>query len=105
MAKRKTILIRRIGEAKELLKACERIKTPSNVALFRYLADQEEGTQLTIDEDVYKRATGFSRASYYRAIKHLEELQYIYEDYGARLIFETSAVDKPRNTIHNWGDE
>ena len=85
-------------DAENVMEAHRIIRTPSSIALFDYLAKYEDGTTVNINEDV----THLSRASYFRAKKHLTNLGYIFKDYGGRLNFATTPDFKEKLIIHDW---
>lgn len=76
----------------------------SAFVLYLYLADNMDGFSLELSFEAFKNKTGYSKASYHRAVEELLKLKYLY--YGpCGLEFATSPINENPYEIHNWESE
>lgn len=85
----------------ELFEAYRNIKTPSSFILYLYLASNKDGFKLELSKEAFANATTLSKTSYHRAVDHLTELGYIYEDNGS-LNFATVPKVGKRGVVQSW---
>lgn len=84
-------------------KYCKGNKEKTSVlGLYLYLASNANGFEKWISPSAYEKATGKSRASYYRAFAILEEDGYIYKDAGGCLNFATTPQKSSEIVCHDW---
>lgn len=86
----------------ELWEAYRNIKTPSSFVMYLYLAGNKDGYRMELSRQAFKNRTSLDKSSYHRAIKHLTELGYIYEDNCGRLNFATKPKKGLKKAIQNW---
>ena len=86
----------------EILNAYQNIKTKSAFVMYVYLSANADGFKLELSCEAFKKATGYSKSSYHRAIDRLTELGYIYEDNCGSLNFATTPKIGSRTQIQNW---
>lgn len=86
----------------ELFEAYRNIKTPSSFVMYLYLAGNRDGFSLELSKEAFKNRTSLDKSSYHRAVKHLTELGYIYEDNCGRLNFATKPKEGLKRAIQNW---
>lgn len=110
-ANQKTIIIHqstqipflRLG-VDEMFAAYRTIKTPSSFVFYLYLASNKEGYRLELSKEAFENQTGLSKSSYHRAIEHLTQLGYIYEDASGRLNFMTVPKEGVRTATQAWDE-
>lgn len=79
----------------------QRKMSMSAFVLYLYLADNMDGFSLELSFEAFKNKTGYSKASYHRAVDELLKLKYLY--YGpCGLEFATSPINENPYEIHNW---
>lgn len=91
----------KIGK-EEWMMAYKEIKTPSSFILYLYLASNKNEFNLELSRAAFKNATGLSKSSYHRAVDHLTQLGYIYEDNNGRLNFATTPKKGGKKAIQQW---
>lgn len=80
----------RVGKEEWKDMYCKLQDNPCAVALFMYLAGNQEGYQLELSPAAFENASGMSRSSFYRGRDILLDKGYLYRDGADRLNFRTN---------------
>ena len=89
----------------DVLAVSKPLNKPCAIALYLYLACNNDGFPFELSQVAYTNATGFGRSSYYRAVDKLTECGYLYEDNCGRLNFATVPKVGLRTATQDWEED